>query len=78
MHEAAIASVKADDARFFSELVKLGFPLYDEDCNGNFASFSIAAIKSDGVFVEAFKALIKAGFDAARPSTGSPGKENFI
>lgn len=69
LHDAALLAVKVDDARYFNELVALGLPLYEEDNKGYFASFYIANIKGDGVFVEAFKALIKAGFDVSRPST---------
>ena len=69
LHEAAILAVKVDDARYFIELVNLGLPLYEEDKKGNFAAFYISNIKGDGVFVEAFKALIKAGFDVTRQSS---------
>jgi len=70
--------LRTDDARFFTELVALGFPLYDEDCHGNFAAFTIAELKGDGVFLEAFKALARANFDVVRASQGSRHRETFI
>ena len=66
MHTAAIYAAQEDDARFFNILLTLRFPLYEEDIEGDFAPFIIAGIKGDGVFLEAFKALLKAKFDLAQ------------
>ena len=57
LHEAASRTVTDDDARYFNILLDLGFPMYDTDRDGDFAAFTIAKIKGDGVFLEAFKAL---------------------
>ena len=64
-------AVKADDSRYFSDLVALGFPLYEEDSRGYFAAFFIASIKGDGVFLEAFKALVRVNFDVSYPTSRS-------
>ena len=42
LHTAASYAANEDDARFFSELISLRFPLYDEDSEHNFAAFYIA------------------------------------
>ena len=64
MHSVAAYASEEDDARFFGSLMELtGYPLYEEDNNGDQAAFLIARVKSDGVFEEAFKALVKANFD---------------
>ena len=64
MHTVAAYACEEDDARFFASLMELtGYPLYEEDSNGDLAAFLIARVKSDGVFEEAFRALHKANFD---------------
>ena len=55
---AAVYACKEDDARFFNALLDLGFPLYEEDREGDFAGFLIADIRGDGVFLESFNALV--------------------
>jgi len=42
LHDAALLAVKADDARYFNELVALGIPFYEEDKQGYFAAFYIS------------------------------------
>ena len=42
--------------------------MYEVDSCGDFAPFIVAKIKGDGVFLEAFKALIAAGFELGRPN----------
>ena len=78
LHEAATKAVDKDDARFLSSLLKLGFPLYEEDGRGELAPFIVAKIRSDGVFLEALVALIKAGFDLCRSSVSSGGQDTFV
>ena len=68
LHDAAALAVANDDARYFNALLDIGFPMYDIDSNGDFAPFIIANIRGDGVFQEAFRALLKAGFDVGRPN----------
>ncbi len=63
LHEAATFALKAEDARFFIFLVQVGFPLYEEDKAGNMAPFIIANVKQDSVFLDAYSALNKAGFN---------------
>ena len=77
LHVAAAYASKEDDARFFIELLDLGFPLYEEDREGDFAGFLIADIRGDGVFLEAFNALVKVGFDLTRKSR-PPKNSTFI
>ena len=71
LHLAADNAAQHDDARYFVALVDLGFPLYDEDASGSLAAFTVTETKGDGVFLEAFHALVRAGFVTSRPaSTG--------
>ena len=74
---AAAHACKEDDARFFISLLDLGFPLYEEDRQGDFAGFYIADIRGDGVFLEAFNALVQVGFDLAKRSK-PPRNQTFI
>lgn len=69
LHIAAANACQEDDARFFNALLDLGFILYEEDKDGNYAAFLIADIRGDGVFIEAFNALVRAGFDITRVSS---------
>ncbi len=64
-----------EDPCFFIYLVQLGLPLYCEDKFGNMAPFIITKVKSDSVFLEAFSALIKAGYNLAALSSRN---ESFI
>ena len=66
LHEAASYAVAEDDARYFNALLDLDFSLYDEDVNGDLAAFSIAKIKSDGVFLEALSKLVEKGYEFGR------------
>ena len=77
LHVAAAYACKEDDARFFNTLLNLGLPMYEEDNERDFAAFLIADIRGDGVFLEAFKALVQAGYDLAKPSS-YPKRETFI
>ena len=77
LHVAAAYACKEDDARFFTSLLNLGFPLYGEDRQGDFAGFLIADIRGDGVFLEAFDALTQVGFDFAK-KTKPPRSQTFI
>lgn len=52
--------------------------MYVEDGEGNFAAFLIADIRGDGVFLEAFKALERAGFDMTVMSSSRCKQQSFI
>ena len=58
-------------------MLYLGFPLYEEDQDGSFAAFLIADIRGDGVFLEAFNALVEVGFDLTK-SSSYPKNQTFI
>lgn len=77
LHVAAAYACKEDDSRFFNALLALDFPMYFEDREGDFGAFLIADIRGDGVFLEAFKALERAGFDLTKASR-YPRQHTFI
>lgn len=43
--------------------------MYEEDKDGDFAAFLIADLRADGVFIEAFNALVRAGYDLTKASS---------
>ena len=65
LHDAALA-VAENETRYFTTLVKLGFPLYGEDAILDTPAFLLCQTKDENAFVTCFNALCDQRFDIHR------------
>ena len=73
MHLAIVHYVEKQDDRYLKSLLSVGFPLYEEDQNGDLPFFALALCGSDDEFVHVLDLLVKAGLNLNY--TASEGKD---
>lgn len=65
LHEAAHAALE-NETRYFFSLLRIGFPLYGEDGDFDFAAFYICNTDKEATFLNCLTAIMKNGFDINR------------
>lgn len=74
LHEASLAAMEGE-CRFFLTLIKLGFPLYNEDGNMDTPAFLLCNMRNEAHFKQCLVALMAASFDI---NQGNDDDETFL
>lgn len=63
LHLAVVHYVEKQDTRYMKMLCDIGFPLYEEDQNGDLPVFALSLCSTDDEFITGLDILMKAGLD---------------